>query len=65
MINKKIWIMGLVLMFMFLPQQTYAMHIMEGFLPAGWCITWGALAIPFVLAGFFLSEELLESIPKH
>ncbi|MCM1565964.1 MAG: energy-coupling factor ABC transporter permease [Dehalobacter sp.] len=64
MINKKIWIMGLVLMFMFLPQQTYAMHIMEGFLPAGWCITWGALAIPFVLAGFFSIRRTVGEHPK-
>jgi len=30
-----------------------AMHIMEGFLPAKWCIAWGALCIPFVVSGFF------------
>lgn len=28
-----------------------AMHIMEGYLPAGWCIAWGALCIPFLVAG--------------
>ena len=28
-----------------------AMHIMEGYLPAGWCIAWGALCIPFLAAG--------------
>ena len=27
-----------------------AMHIMEGYLPAGWCIAWGALCIPFLVA---------------
>lgn len=28
-----------------------AMHIMEGYLPAGWCIAWGAFCIPFLVAG--------------
>lgn len=30
-----------------------AMHIMEGYLPAGFCVVWGALCIPFLVAGFF------------
>ena len=29
-----------------------AMHIMEGYLPGSYCIAWGALCIPFLLAGF-------------
>lgn len=28
-----------------------AMHIMEGYLPGGWCIAWGLLCIPFLVAG--------------
>lgn len=30
-----------------------AMHIMEGYLPAGACVAWGLLCLPFVIAGFF------------
>jgi cobalamin biosynthesis protein CbiM len=30
---------------------TYAMHIMEGYLPAVHCIAWGAICIPFLVAG--------------
>lgn len=33
------------------PQNAYAMHIMEGFLPVRWCLFWYALTIPFVLLG--------------
>ena len=33
-----------------------AMHIMEGYLPAGWCIAWGALCIPFLVE---MTEEPL------
>lgn len=36
-----------------------AMHIMEGYLPAGYCIAWGALCIPFILAGFFSIRKTL------
>lgn len=36
-----------------------AMHIMEGYLPAGYCITWGILCIPFILAGFFSIRKTL------
>jgi cobalt/nickel transport system permease protein len=30
-----------------------AMHIMEGYLPPQYCIAWGALCIPFLVAGYF------------
>ena len=30
-----------------------AMHIMEGYLPAGYCVAWGAVCLPFLAAGFF------------
>lgn len=30
-----------------------AMHIMEGYLPPQFCISWGALSLPFLAAGFF------------
>ncbi len=29
-----------------------AMHIMEGYLPPGYCIAWGIISIPFLVAGF-------------
>lgn len=30
-----------------------AMHIMEGYLPAPYCIAWGAVCLPFLITGFF------------
>lgn len=30
-----------------------AMHIMEGYLPAAYCIAWGVVSLPFLAAGFF------------
>ena len=51
--NKIIWFFGIVGMIAVLPQTVSAMHIMEGFLPPKWCISWGALSIPFILVGFY------------
>src|SRR5699024_5218975 len=31
----------------------HAMHIMEGYLPPAFCIAWGVICLPFLLAGFF------------
>ena len=36
-----------------------AMHIMEGYLPGGFCIAWGALCIPFLVAGFLSIKKTL------
>ena len=30
-----------------------AMHIMEGYLPVGYCIVWGVICLPFLVKGFF------------
>lgn len=37
-----------------------AMHIMEGYLPAGLCIGWGVLCIPFIVAGFLSMKRTLK-----
>lgn len=39
-----------------------AMHIMEGYLPVTYCIAWGILCIPFLIAGFF---SLKKTIQEH
>lgn len=36
-----------------------AMHIMEGALPAGYCIAWGLFCLPFLMAGFFSIRRVL------
>lgn len=37
-----------------------AMHIMEGYLPGGFCIAWGVLCLPFLIAGFMSIKKTLE-----
>lgn len=53
-----IWACVLSLAFGIVPQVN-AMHIMEGYLPGGFCIAWGALCIPFLIAGFFSIQKKL------
>jgi cobalt/nickel transport system permease protein len=61
---KKIWIIGLLLAIVLLPQTAFAMHIMEGFLPPVWSIAWGVLAIPFVLVGYFSIQKTIREHPR-
>lgn len=42
----------------------YAMHIMEGFLPAKYCIAWGIACVPFLAAGFFSIRKTVEAHRK-
>ena len=37
-----------------------AMHIMEGYLPGGYCVAWGVLCLPFLAAGFFSIRKTLQ-----
>ena len=36
-----------------------AMHIMEGYLPAAYCIGWGVLCVPFLIAGLLSIRKTL------
>ena len=41
-----------------------AMHIMEGYLPAGFCVAWGVVCLPFLLAGFRSIQKTLKADRK-
>ncbi|HIT90202.1 MAG TPA: energy-coupling factor ABC transporter permease [Candidatus Merdenecus merdavium] len=43
---------------------SFAMHIMEGALPPKYCIAWGVLCIPFVLAGYYSISKVLKEHRK-
>lgn len=40
------------------------MHIMEGYLPPKFCIIWGAICIPFLIAGYFSIGRTLKNQRK-
>jgi len=50
---KKIGLLTAYVMaiYIFIPNNAYAMHIMEGFLPFNWAAFWWIAMIPFVIAG--------------
>ncbi len=56
--------LGILLMIVLLPQAASAMHIMEGFLPPVWCISWGVLCIPFIVMGFFSINKTIRENPR-
>jgi cobalt/nickel transport system permease protein len=41
-----------------------AMHIMEGYLPVGYCVLWGVVSLPFLVWGFFSIKKTLEANRK-
>lgn len=42
----------------------YAMHIMEGYLPLGHCIVWGAVCVPFLVFGVISIRKTVENNRK-
>ena len=56
--------LGILFALLFVPKTVFAMHIMEGFLPAKWCISWGAICIPFIVVGFFSIKKKISVNPK-
>lgn len=41
-----------------------AMHIMEGYLSPGYCVFWGAICLPFLVAGYFSINKTLNANRK-
>jgi cobalt/nickel transport system permease protein len=62
--NRILIICFMILTFVLLPGPAFAMHIMEGFLPAGWAALWSAAAIPFVAAGIFSINKAVKNNPR-
>ena len=58
-IEQGILTLSLVLALAFgVPQSAGAMHIAEGYLPAGFCLAWGAVCLPFVAWGLIKIRRL-------
>ncbi|MBO1307999.1 energy-coupling factor ABC transporter permease [Enterococcus sp. 669A] len=59
------FLMLLALLFFLMPQKAYAMHIMEGFLPLGWCLFWYAVFIPFFIYGLISIKKATADNPQN
>lgn len=64
--KKKIQlVLALILGVVITPFQVNAMHIMEGFLPLGWCILWAILCIPFLIWGMRSIHKKVSQNPQQ
>lgn len=52
-----------ILILFVLPQNAYAMHIMEGYLPFSWCGLWTALMLPFLFLGMRSIQRTVQERP--
>lgn len=60
--EKLLLLLSCVFAFSFaLPQDALAMHIMEGYLPLVHCIVWGAVCLPFLVAGIISIRRTLQN----
>jgi cobalt/nickel transport system permease protein len=62
--QKILMLASITLMLILLPQNVYGMHIMEGFLPPVWCVSWGVLTIPFLAYGLYSIRKITSDAPK-
>ncbi|AGL01804.1 energy-coupling factor ABC transporter permease [Desulfoscipio gibsoniae] len=46
------------------PENAYAMHIMEGYLPSTWCAIWYLLTLPFFILGLVSINKTVGLNPK-
>ncbi|RKD30616.1 energy-coupling factor ABC transporter permease [Thermohalobacter berrensis] len=46
------------------PNITFAMHIMEGYLPPFWAISWFIITLPFIIKGFYNVKKIVKSEPN-
>lgn len=63
--KKLIAILAVLSVIFSVTPKAYAMHIMEGYLPPKYCIAWGILCIPFLVAGFLSIKKKLQDNRKN
>ena len=62
--NNVKWFLLATFMLILTPQISNAMHIMEGFLPVKWAITWWVIFIPFFVVGLKNITKVVKEHPK-
>lgn len=53
-----------MLLVLAIPENAYAMHIMEGYLPPVWCAAWYLLTLPFFIMGLISINKTVGLNPK-
>lgn len=63
--ERALFILSMVFaMVLAVPTLSSAMHIMEGYLPLNYCIIWGVICIPFLVAGFISIKKTIDNDRK-
>lgn len=62
--TRVLWLMSLAVMTLAFPGNALAMHIMEGYLPLGHCISWMLVCMPFLAAGIFSVKRVVNQHRK-
>ncbi len=62
--NKVNTILATFLAFFAVAPASNAMHIMEGYLPLNWCVSWLAICIPFLVVGFAKIKKIVANDRK-
>jgi cobalt/nickel transport system permease protein len=62
--RSSLMIFYLLALFLTIPKPAFAMHIMEGFLPAGWAAFWALATLPFLILGIRSLNKLSSYNPK-
>ncbi len=64
--QKKLWVASILFAAFFgIAPRVGAMHIMEGYLPLGFCVAWGMISLPFLIKGFFSIQKKLQENRKN
>lgn len=62
--KKNLIIIYFALLFLFIPKQAFAMHIMEGFLPIEWALFWWGVALPSLIIGLRSIKKKVKDHPE-
>jgi cobalt/nickel transport system permease protein len=65
MLKRRLFILiGAAALTVLMSSPAWGMHIMEGFLPGGWCVFWSVLSLPFIVTGFYSIRKTVRESPK-
>lgn len=64
MLKKKLYSLWAFMLVFSIPESAFAMHIMEGFLPAKWAIFWTLLSLPVIILGVVSISKKMKENPE-
>ncbi|PHV70425.1 cobalamin biosynthesis protein CbiM [Sporanaerobium hydrogeniformans] len=63
-VNKNLQILSVFCVMSGIATSSYGMHIMEGFLPPLWSLSWSVICIPFFIAGLLSMKKIINEDKK-